>query len=396
MKKLRLLGGFYRKNWISCLVLTAILTFALFQMAGFLGTVRYMSYAKSFWKDSQAGNSLYYMPTAFESEDPRSGVAKFDLEAQNFPAVDSVLCLRSTTGKLLGKYINVVICDDAYLSTFRPVDVGRWLDEAGTSETDTVVCGYLFDDVSLGETVTVDFGWEDPKPVTFTVTGKKLEPAYLPSLGAASANVSAIDLLDQGHNMLLLRESSFTQELVEEGGYHQNCLVKLHADAAPEQVAQVEEYLISKGSFITSEELLQNTDRAIAAEMRRNLPLPLFLLVVSFVSLLSVSILLVQKTLPEHGVYRLCGCSRRESFSMLLLGIGLMGFVGGGLVMGYVVLCPWLAAQEWIVQENTILDARLLPWLASFTLICSGVPALLCWLQMRKFTPVEHYRRELQ
>ena len=150
----------------------------------------------------------------------------------------------------------------------------------------------------------MDFGWEEPKPVTFTVTGKKLEPAYLPSLGAASANVSAIDLLEQGHNMLLLRESSFTQELVEEGGYHQNCLVKLHADAAPEQVAQVEEYLISKGSFITSEELLQNTDRAIAAEMRRNLPLPLFLLVVSFFSLLSVSILLVQKTLPEHGVYR--------------------------------------------------------------------------------------------
>ena len=87
MKKLRLLGGFYRKNWISCLVLTAILTFALFQMAGFLGTVRYMNYAKSFWKDSQAGNSLYYMPTAFESEDPRSGAAKLDLEAQNFPAV---------------------------------------------------------------------------------------------------------------------------------------------------------------------------------------------------------------------------------------------------------------------------------------------------------------------
>src|SRR5699024_7368397 len=81
MKKLRLLVGFYRRNWISCLVLTSILTFALFQMAGFLGTVRYMNYAKSFWKDSQVGNSLYYMPTAFESEDPRSGVAKFDLEA---------------------------------------------------------------------------------------------------------------------------------------------------------------------------------------------------------------------------------------------------------------------------------------------------------------------------
>lgn len=341
-------------------------------------------------------NSLYYMPTAFESEDPRSGAAKLDLEAQNFPAVESVLCLRSTTGKLLGKYINVVICDDAYLSTFRPVDVGRWLDEDGTADTDAVGCGYLFDDVSLGETVTMDFGWEDPKPVSFTIVGKKLEPAYLPSLGGASANVSAIDLLEQSHNMMLVRESSLTQGLVEEGGYHQNCLVKLHADATSEQVAQVEEYLISRGSFITSEELLQNTDRAITAEMRRNLPLPLFLLVVSFVSLLSVSMLLVQKTLPEHAVYRLCGCSRQESFSMLLLGISLMGLVGGALVMEYVALCPWLTAQGWIIQENSILDARLLPWIASFTLIYSGMPVLLCWLQMRKSTPVEHYRRELQ
>ena len=81
---------------------------------------------------------------------------------------------------------------------------------------------------------------------------------------------------------------------------------------------------------------------------------------------------------------------------MLLLGIGLMGFLGGALVMEYVALCPWLAAQEWIVQENSILDARLLPWIASFTLIYSGMPVLLCWLQMRKSTPVEHYRRELQ
>ena len=105
MKKLRLLAGFYRNNWISCLVLTAILTFALFQMAGFLGTLRYMNYAKNFWKNSQVENSLYYMPTAFESEDPRSGAAKLDLEAQNFPAVESVLCLRSTTGKLLEKLL---------------------------------------------------------------------------------------------------------------------------------------------------------------------------------------------------------------------------------------------------------------------------------------------------
>ena len=142
-----------------------------------------MHYAKDFWQSSHVENSLYYMPTAFESEDPRSGVAKFDLEAQNFPAVDSVLCLRSTTGKLLGKYINVVICDDAYLSTFRPVDGGRWLDEDGTADTDAVVCGYLFDDVSLGETVTVDFGWEEPKPVTFTVTGKSWSLPIFPAWG---------------------------------------------------------------------------------------------------------------------------------------------------------------------------------------------------------------------
>lgn len=396
MKKLRLLAGFYRKNWISCLVLTAILTFALFQTAGFLGTLRYMNYAKNFWNNSQVENSLYYMPTAFESEDPRSGAAKLDLEAQNFPAVESVLCLRSTTGKLLGKYINVVICDDAYLSTFRPVDVGRWLDEDGTADTDAVVCGYLFDDVSLGETVTVDFGWEEPKPVTFTVTGKKLEPAYLPSLGAASANVSA-------HRFTGARpqhDSRPGKQFHPGAGGRGRLPSKLLGQASSGYRTRAG----GSGRGIPAfQGQLHHQRRAFAEHGPRHRGGNAAELTSSTLfagCLFRLTPLRFDtagtKTLPEHGVYRLCGCSRRESFFILLLGIGLMGLVGGALVMGYVVLCPWLAAQEWIVQESRILDNRLLPWLASFTLICSGVPVLLCWLQMRKFTPVEHYRRELQ
>ena len=290
----------------------------------------------------------------------------------------------------------MVICDDAYLSTFRPVDVGRWLDEDGTADTDAVVCGYLFDDVSLGETVTVDFGWEEPKPITFTVTGKKLEPAYLPSLGAASADVSAIDLLEQGHNMILVRESSFTQELVEEGGYHQNCLVKLHADAASEQVAQVEEYLISRGSFITSEELLQNTDRAIAAEMRRNLPLPLFLLVVSFVSLLSVSMLLVPKNAPRaRGVPALRMQPPRE----LLHAIAGDQLDGSGWRRSRYGICGPLplADRSGMDHPGKLYSRRPSAPLDRFFYIDlfgdAGTPLLAA---NAKSTPVEHYRRELQ
>ena len=139
MKKLRLLAGFYQNKWISCLVLTAILTFALFQMAGFWGTLRYMHYAKDFWQSSMWRTVSTICPPRLSRRTPGPVPRNSIWRLRIFRLWSPVLCLRSTTGKLLGKYINVVICDDAYLSTFRPVDVGRWLDEDGTADTDAVV-----------------------------------------------------------------------------------------------------------------------------------------------------------------------------------------------------------------------------------------------------------------
>lgn len=394
MKKLSILLGFYRKNWLSALVLIFILTFALLQITSILGTLGYMNYTKDFLLRSCLENSYYYMPMTFE-ESPRSGAAKSELEAQNFSGIEAVVCPQTGTARMMGKYINVVLCDEAFISTFNPVDSGKWLDQPQAEEFEAVTSGYVFDGIPVGETITVDFGWERSVPVVFSVIGKKNEPSFLPSFGAQSGKITSMDLFTQGHNTILVRENTELQALLGgENLYHGNCIVLLKDEATQEERAEIEAYLQSQGTYIPFSQILANSDESIRQEMKRNLPRPIFLMVVSLASLLSVSVLMIMKMLPEHSVYRLCGCSRIESFGLLLIGIGLIGFGGGVIPCTYILIYPWLTSLEMIDPGATVIDSRLLPVIGCFMLLCILIPVLIAWQQIRKLSPVSLYRRE--
>ena len=60
--------------------------------------------------------------------------------------------------------------------------------------------------------------------------------------------------------------------------YHENCMIKLREDITAAERQEVEEFLLSKGSFLYFNTILENTEKEILNEIKRNLPLPLFLL----------------------------------------------------------------------------------------------------------------------
>ena len=107
------------------------------------------------------------MPMIFEG-DPRSGIAFEEIKYGNIPGIESVICPKTATVKMTGKYINVLLCDDSFISTFAPIDQGDWFTTPGIKQDDIVACGYLFEDYSLGSQITVDFGWDTPLPYYYS------------------------------------------------------------------------------------------------------------------------------------------------------------------------------------------------------------------------------------
>lgn len=267
MKKICLIVECYKKNIISVAILLVVLIFALLQSVSFLGRVKYMTYTRDFLVGSNLNfnNTIYFMPMIFEG-DPRSGIAFEEIKYGNIPGIESVICPKTATVKMTGKYINVLLCDDSFISTFAPIDQGDWFTTPGIKQDDIVACGYLFEDYSLGSQITVDFGWDTPLPFTFTIVGKKNEPSYLPSFGMQSNNVTAMDLFSQGHNTILVQESKEIDAFLEDSNlYHENCMIKLREDITAAERQEVEEFLLSKGSFLYFNTILENTEKEILA-----------------------------------------------------------------------------------------------------------------------------------
>lgn len=396
MKKICLILECYKKNIISVAILLVVLIFALLQSVSFLGRVKYMTYTRDFLIGSnlQLNNTIYFMPMIFEG-DPRSGIAFEEIKYGNIPGIESVICPKTATVKMTGKYINVLLCDDSFISTFAPIDQGDWFTTPGIKQDDIVACGYLFEDYSLGSQITVDFGWDTPLPFTFTIVGKKNEPSYLPSFGMQSNNVTAMDLFSQGHNTILVQESKEIDAFLEDSNlYHENCMIKLREDITAAERQEVEEFLLSKGSFLYFNTILENTEKEILNEIKRNLPLPLFLLSVSLVSLVSVSVIMVQKMLPAHSIYRLCGCSRGSSLRILLSGVGLIGIMGGIITTCYVIMYPTLLKYGVVLPEASIINTDLIPAVMGIVTLAIFAPILVIWVQTRRWSPLEEYRRE--
>lgn len=67
-----------------------------------------------------------------------------------------------------------------------------------------------------------------------------------------SNNVTAMDLFSQGHNTILVQESKEIDAFLEDSNlYHENCMIKLREDITAAERQEVEEFLLSKGSFCT-------------------------------------------------------------------------------------------------------------------------------------------------
>lgn len=173
-----------------------------------------------------------------------------------------------------------------------------------------------------------------------------------------------------------------------------NFFVQFSPSASKQEINRCLDYMQANGMYTDYHNIMKNTEDYVAGELHSQLPIPLFFLFVSTVSLLCVSVLLVYKKLREYSIYYLCGCGRKKSFLTIALAIGLIALLAGAINVGFVTNYPAFASRGILNLGSVIIDRSSLRYLIGYVLAVTGLSVLLPFYVFHRESPIELYRRK--
>lgn len=403
MKHLKLILHFYSRSKIASVILFIVLTISTFFASIAVGQYRYLTYAQEVFMKSGLDNALYFMPNGFGMEsltwslqDYLENVSTFQNKMHDFSAVRTVINSPLS-------FNGVQLWDDELQNSF-PIEItqGKQLDHTSNSNpnleqgVDAILCGSEYRDVKIGETIEMQIGNEPNQILKIHVVGKTNKQIFTPSFSSSSNKMKASQILNF-NSAVICRSSpeliSYLNQYVAPQTMP-NFFIDINLSADENNKKELVSYLKKQGSFATYDEIIANSKQEQTYMMKKQLPMPLFFLSVSTISLVSISVLFVYKNMRRNSIYYLCGCSRCRSFFYMACGIGCISVLAGIINIIIVLNMDFLMETRLFDTGYFYRFDYMSMWLIVFyilgTLIISvGIPYLI----YRKMSPIELYRR---
>jgi len=171
-------------------------------------------------------------------------------------------------------------------------------------------------------------------------------------------------------------------------------LVRFKENSSLAKRQQVLDYLSKIGSYITYDELIANSDKFILNMFNRRLPLPIFMLIISTFSFISVTALAVNSKLKDYRVYFLCGCSRKKCMASIFSAVGLVGLLSGLVNTLYVFLYPFLLRNgymRYITDSDMAMGKDMILYIIFYILLCIGLSLLIPLSRISRRTLIQIY-----
>lgn len=409
MKQLRMIFNFYRRSGFAVGLIFVLMTLSLFLVSNAVGNYRFAVYTRDLYRNAGLENAVYYMPLSqsdikFGSDGIQAKVKESKTEILKFPAAEN--CLIPNFGILSyeGKPGNFLLYDKALNKAFPlPVAEGEWFSKQSFNQTgsggpyDVVVGGTLFSNAVVGSNLPITFYKDGKETVVIVhVKGKLSYPAYIPEFGSSGNIISADGFLNNWDVVIFQKTTDIENMLNKKSVLNNqiNYFVQFSPSASKQEINRCLDYMQANGMFADYDDIMKNTEEHVADELRSQLPIPLFFLFVSTISLLCVSVLLVYKKLREYAVYYLCGCSRKRSFLTIALAIGLIGLLAGAINVAFVANYPLFASRGILNLGSVIIDRSSLWYLIGYVLAVAGLSILLPFYVFHRESPIELYRRK--
>ncbi len=451
-KTVRMFLDFFSGNILKSLALIIILSSALVIISNQIANYRYMiesiAYIESdYFKDSilvQTGAfELNYSDFMYASEDEdflklcdKVQNEKILEKSKNFSAVKSVYGYNTYFGRydIYPDDVNVKVSNAETCRAFcYPLSSGTWFDgaEQNGEYPNAVICGSMFDNVSVGENIDIFIPAHD-KNLKIHVIGKVAAPYYNFRFSGGGNSYEAFDIENNliTSNSVFLLDNDITNRQLKDlglvdngqiGGLGENFIVKFKEDATKEEIKEYTDYItdlmgdenevrenikrLGNGEFSDEDiiytppyfevnDIVRNGNENLNQKVSNNLiPQSLFYIVVSTVVFLIVSVFMVKKKLDEHFIYHICGCSRKKSFGMMLSAIILIGVISAAVTSVYIAIQQYLISANIIKYSYIYFDIYSYLFVIVYVIVVSLICVIIPYIVFAKNTPVELYRK---
>lgn len=366
----------YYKNIFSTILLVILTALATVYMSISIGQLRYITEAQNIYNSSSISDDVYIM-----LDDPNLEMTYIELrnEIKNIEKINGVKEVVSITqGNIyigqdnttekefsysevdnkINHYANSVsylACDDEIINGMNlKVTEGSWFDKANNVPDDAiavVVANDKSNTYKVGQTVqeyllmgNIRGGINDKEhPLHFErrkfyIIGILDSNSYLPEFTTSGSYMRADNILTNfkylNHNkpneiyFIAYNDEKFNKIIIEPSytvpRCYPNMLIDFDDDISKDEKQKCIDILREYGMVLTDDDIKKSTEDYVSIQMKKKLPMPFFIFIISTVAFFSLSVLFVYKKLNETTIYQMVGAKKGRvlfdiSFSLFLI-----------------------------------------------------------------------------
>lgn len=410
MKTLRLIFEFFSKNVFTTVIVVLVFSAVLYFANINIGIYRYTTYAYNMFVNAETKDSLYCMPSFDGNEmitsndlDPYGKeIDKIEEQAKKYKAYTpfkrSMLINTIYNGSQIE---NQIFSKEMANECNIKLSEGNWNSLTENEKyISVIVSGKSFDNLNIGDIIDISLinvYSGNLTPIKVRVVGKIENPYMLPLFTNSGNIITSNNLYQKFEGMIFLQTQQFNDIIKKANSSistQQSFMTALKSDANDIEKQEYIEFLKNHMSIATYDEILDKSIKNVDKELRTKIPIPMFLLSIVTLSLISVSVLFVNKKQREYSIYYLCGCSRVKTYFLLSCAITLMSFTGVLFNALLVVNADFLTSIGILTFNNNgvVYDEKSILFMLLCALSISTMSVALSILTFRKKSPIELYK----
>lgn len=405
MKKLLLIHHFYSQIRISAAILFFVILIADFSIIFASGIFRYTTYTYRFVKDAELNHAIYVMTDVNLSQnaDRITGDVEAVIDKVNsYEGVQKTVAVKTVNTFQNGDYyVSMLLYDDNMLELF-PIRTDRKfsMEEFKNTSVDNIsviVGSKIFDNTDSGEKDTLTLISDNGRSFEIHVrpVAELKYPYIVTAFPAGGTTVTAENLL-MFSQCLIAYESKEILEYFSRNAdisISTNFIVEMDENISEEDSAELLSYINSIGSYVSYDEIVNNTFEETKAMIKKYLPLPIYFMFVSLVSLFSVALLTINKKMKDAVIYYICGYSRKNIFIHFLQSISVIYVLALLINTIFIYFFSRLNENQLIDVSTFIIDGNTVLYIILYSIILLLVTTAIPVVAMKKGTPIDVIRR---
>ncbi|MDD2269219.1 MAG: hypothetical protein PHY15_06675 [Eubacteriales bacterium] len=400
MKKLKLLSIGFKESSLSFVSLFVVLSVVLFILNYTFSQYLFLNRSHELFGNGQFENSFVFNNITPYDEVSIKNLGENLKTLKKYDFISNVIYRIISSVELNGETYQLELYDeDIYPIMYSSLYKGKWVTKE--AETYCVVAGGVSPkDLDVDETILLKKPSEtENTTLKVKLTGILPYPPMIFKLGYYTSVEKAFtsDYFFINQRVLYLPKNEETLAYIDElnGGIEppiKSGIVKFKESATTEEREQIKD-LIGKNAIVTETDIiLENSKTNVAENLRKSLPLPLFMLIVTTLSYISIVVLNIYKNKAKYIVYHIAGCKKSTMTALSITQVSFSLIFTTIFVCAAVLLLSSLAASGVYGLPGLIFGWQNVILTCIVSAVIFIIIVLIATLMMRRFSPIEQLR----